>query len=121
MIGWPKPSQRAALVKAERADHKPRSTLPRQRKPLQRTKMKAMSMYKRPEWLALRALAMLRAAGLCEHCRQKPPTEVHHLRYAEGKSGWRKLIVPLDWLLAVCRKCHEDQHPHMRPFDQAKV
>lgn len=55
-------------------------------------------------WRDKRAAVMDRANGLCEGCRQRPATQVHHLTYAHHGNE-------LLWeLVAVCRGCHEHAH-----------
>ena len=53
-----------------------------------------------PEWQALRRKTLERARGLCEGCRERPATEVHHLTY--DHVGEEML-----WdLVATCEPCH---------------
>ena len=48
---------------------------------------------------------MERAQGLCEGCRRRPATEVHHLTYEHVGDE-------LLWeLKAVCDHCHRRCHP----------
>jgi len=47
--------------------------------------------------------------GLCEACGERPASEVHHTSYPETFGH-----EPLWVLRAVCRRCHEIFHPHMR-------
>jgi hypothetical protein len=54
-----------------------------------------------PRFLVIRAKAMTRAAGKCERCQRRPPSEVHHLAYPR----WGTFDVPEN-LLAVCHSCH---------------
>lgn len=58
-----------------------------------------------PRFLAVRARAFERADGLCERCKQRPPTEPHHLRYPP----WGAFDVPEN-LLVVCHRCHCELH-----------
>lgn len=60
-----------------------------------------------PQWRTLRRKVLDRAKNLCEGCRDKPPTQVHHLTYAHWKNEF------LWELVAVCDDCHERIHPHM--------
>ncbi len=56
------------------------------------------------EWKRKRALVLLRANNICEGCRTKPATQVHHLTYVH-------LPQELLWeLVAVCDSCHERVH-----------
>jgi hypothetical protein len=58
-----------------------------------------------PRFLAVRRLVFERAAGKCERCADRPPTEPHHLRYPP----WGAFDIPTN-LLAVCHRCHCDIH-----------
>lgn len=60
---------------------------------------------KHPRFLAIRKLVFERAAGTCEHCGQRPPTEPHHLRYPP----WGEFDVPEN-LIAICHQCHCEIH-----------
>lgn len=57
-----------------------------------------------PAWQEKRRLVFQRARGVCEGCRQKPATEVHHMTYE--RLGHEMLFD----LRAVCRECHEAIH-----------
>jgi hypothetical protein len=58
-----------------------------------------------PRFLKIRAQVFTRAAGLCERCGQRPPTEPHHLRYPP----WGEFDVPEN-MIAVCHQCHCEIH-----------
>lgn len=60
-----------------------------------------------PAWEARRAAVMKRSAGLCEGCRERPATQVHHLTYEHvfDEFLWE--------LVAICNSCHKRIHPHM--------
>ena len=58
-----------------------------------------------PRFLKIRAVVFERAAGLCERCRKRPPTEPHHLRYPP----WGTFDVPEN-MIAVCHPCHCEIH-----------
>ena len=58
-----------------------------------------------PKFRAVRAQVMERAGGICEHCEQRPATEVHHLRYPP----WGTFDVPEN-MIAVCHECHCEIH-----------
>lgn len=58
-----------------------------------------------PRFLKVRAEVFERAAGLCEQCRKRPPTEPHHLRYPP----WGTFDVPEN-MIAVCHPCHCEIH-----------
>lgn len=60
-----------------------------------------------PEWRARRQRVMERAAGLCEGCRSRKATQVHHLTY---KHWARELLFELVALCDDCHAiCHEDR------------
>jgi uncharacterized membrane protein len=58
-----------------------------------------------PRFRAVRAVVMARSGAVCERCHQRPPTEVHHLRYPP----WGTFDVPEN-LIAICRQCHAEIH-----------
>jgi hypothetical protein len=58
-----------------------------------------------PNWYRLRGEVLVRAEMLCEWCRQRKATTVHHLHYET--IGHEE---PRD-LLAVCQRCHDRLHP----------
>lgn len=80
-------------------------------KPMKRGgRLKFGNAYTRPEWRALDRAVKQRAKGVCELCGLGPVEgDSHHLSYAPF-TGWRRLIVPMDQLVAVCRPCHLRQH-----------
>jgi hypothetical protein len=57
-----------------------------------------------PEWRRRRDLVLSRAHGVCEGCREREASEVHHLTYQNigNEFLWE--------LVAVCRGCHERVH-----------
>lgn len=57
-----------------------------------------------PEWQAKRCKIMERSGGICEGCRSKKATDVHHLTY--DRFGAEMLFD----LVAVCRECHNKIH-----------
>ena len=58
-----------------------------------------------PRFLEIRAQVFERAAGTCERCGKRPPTEPHHLRYPP----WGTFDVPEN-MIAVCNPCHCEIH-----------
>lgn len=60
-------------------------------------------------WHAKRELVMDRAGGVCECCLQRDAEHVHHLKYPDTFG-----MEPAWDLRAVCIRCHEIFHPHMR-------
>ena len=59
---------------------------------------------KSPEWRKKRYLVLKRDNWRCVYCHAKA-TEVHHKQYA--KEIGRE---PIEWLVSICRPCHERQH-----------
>jgi hypothetical protein len=60
---------------------------------------------KHPRFLAVRAQVFERAAGKCERCGERPPTDPHHLRYPP----WGAFDAPEN-LIAICHACHCEIH-----------
>lgn len=58
-----------------------------------------------PRFKEIRAEVFQRAAGLCERCYDRTPTEPHHLRYPP----WGTFDVPEN-MIAVCHGCHCEIH-----------
>lgn len=56
------------------------------------------------DWRIKRSLVLRRDAYRCRYCGERA-TEVHHLKYARqiGRE-------PIQWLISVCRECHQKQH-----------
>lgn len=75
-----------------------------------RLKKVRKSPYQHPAWKKLRTKVFARAGNVCEVCRAQPAHHAHHVAYGKGR-GWRRLIVPMTKLLAVCRDCHNRIHP----------
>ena len=57
------------------------------------------------DWMERRRLVMIRARGVCEGCRKRKATTVHHLTYEHVGVEF------LFELVAVCRSCHARLHP----------
>jgi hypothetical protein len=57
-----------------------------------------------PSWHERREWILKRAAHVCEMCRKRPATEVHHLTYKRVFNE-----DPAD-LMALCRQCHAEIH-----------
>lgn len=64
---------------------------------------------KSSEWKERRDLVMLRAQGICEGCRRRKATEVHHTTY---ENVGEELLFQL---VAVCRECHDRLHASILP------
>lgn len=60
-----------------------------------------------PQWRSRRAKVLERAGGICEGCREREATQVHHLNYQ--RIG-REMLFDL---VAVCEACHEGIHGHV--------
>lgn len=58
-----------------------------------------------PRFRAVRRQVIERAGGICERCRSRPVTEVHHVRYPP----WGTFDVPEN-LIAICHPCHCKEH-----------
>jgi 5-methylcytosine-specific restriction endonuclease McrA len=56
------------------------------------------------EWASIRKQALARDGHLCQHCRMRKATVVHHLTY--GHVGDEQL----DELLSLCTECHRAIH-----------
>lgn len=57
-----------------------------------------------PQWRAKRLLVLDRAGGLCEGCREREASQVHHLTY---KRVGREMLFDL---VAICGECHDAIH-----------
>ena len=60
---------------------------------------------KSDNWKRKRALVLKRDRYKCGFCGSRA-TQVHHKRYAHQNIGRE----PIEWLIAVCDKCHRKQH-----------
>ena len=60
---------------------------------------------KSEEWKRKRYVVMKRDNWRCVFCGDMA-TEVHHNRYSKYNIGKE----PIEWLVSVCRSCHEKQH-----------
>lgn len=56
-------------------------------------------------WQRKRYVVLRRDNWHCVYCGKRA-TEVHHKKYAKRKIGKE----PIDWLVSVCRDCHESLH-----------
>ena len=56
-------------------------------------------------WRRKRFVVLRRDNWRCKYCGGRA-TQVHHLRYAKGNIGKE----PIDWLVSVCKPCHDSQH-----------
>ena len=62
-----------------------------------------------PAWKAKSRLVLLRAQGICEGCRLRPATEIHHTTYDHVGDEF------LFELVALCRPCHDKFHAWILP------
>lgn len=60
-----------------------------------------------PEWQERRQLVFARSGGICEGCRKRKATQVHHLTYEHVEHEF------LFELVAICSACHRRMHPDM--------
>jgi 5-methylcytosine-specific restriction endonuclease McrA len=60
---------------------------------------------KSDEWKRKRFVVLRRDNWRCVYCGSRA-TEVHHKRYAKYNIGKE----PIDWLVSVCKPCHDSQH-----------
>jgi len=56
-------------------------------------------------WQRKRYVVLKRDNWRCVYCG-KPATQVHHKKYARRNIGKE----PIDWLVSVCKSCHESRH-----------
>jgi 5-methylcytosine-specific restriction endonuclease McrA len=56
-------------------------------------------------WKRKRYVVLRRDNWKCVYCGAKA-TQVHHKRYAKRSIGKE----PIEWLVSICRKCHDAQH-----------
>ena len=60
-----------------------------------------------PGWRHRRQLVLQRAGGLCEGCRERPATQVHHTTYRTYNRAGREMCFEL---VAICDDCHRLIH-----------
>ena len=56
-------------------------------------------------WQRKRYVVLKRDNWTCQSCGAKA-TQVHHMKYAKYNIGKE----PIDWLVSLCKTCHEKQH-----------
>ena len=83
-------------------EHKDKANTPLPLEPPYRTYPEYL---RHPRFLEIRKQVFERAAGVCERCKERPPTEPHHLRYPP----WGTFDVPEN-MIAVCHGCHCEIH-----------
>lgn len=57
------------------------------------------------DWKRKRYVVLKRDNWTCVHCGRRA-TQVHHKQYARRNIGKE----PIEWLVSVCKDCHEKQH-----------
>ena len=57
------------------------------------------------DWKRKRYVVLKRDNWRCVYCGARA-TQVHHKRYAKRNIGKE----PIEWLVAVCKDCHNSQH-----------
>ena len=57
------------------------------------------------EWQRKRYVVMKRDNWRCVYCGARA-TQVHHKKYAKYNIGKE----PIEWLVSVCKSCHDKQH-----------
>jgi len=60
---------------------------------------------KSEEWKRKRYVVLKRDNWRCVYCGA-PATEVHHKKYAKKNIGKE----PIQWLISICRSCHDAVH-----------
>ena len=60
---------------------------------------------KSDEWQRKRYVVLKRDNQCCVYCGAHA-TQVHHKRYAKKNIGKE----PIEWLVSVCKTCHDSQH-----------
>ena len=60
---------------------------------------------KSDEWKRKRYVVFKRDNWRCVYCGA-PATQVHHKKYAKKNIGKE----PIDWLVSVCKTCHDNLH-----------
>lgn len=63
------------------------------------------SYLKSEAWKRKRYVVLKRDNWRCVYCGGRA-TEVHHTRYAKYNIGKE----PIEWLVSVCKSCHDKQH-----------
>ena len=60
---------------------------------------------KSDDWQRKRYVVLKRDNWRCVYCGA-PATQVHHKKYARWNIGRE----PIEWLVSVCKSCHESMH-----------
>lgn len=77
------------------------------------------AFYRSRPWRKCRASFLVERGGLCEVCMSKglitPATEVHHkVRITPENLNDPRVTLSHDNLMALCEKCHAEQHRKKR-------
>lgn len=62
-------------------------------------------------------MALQRDHYLCQRCRRRPATTVHHRR---PRDLYPELALVLENLESVCARCHNQEHPEKGQRDHEK-
>jgi len=57
------------------------------------------------DWKRKRSLVLKRDNWTCVYCGARA-TQVHHKKYSKRRIGNE----PIEWLVSVCKTCHDKQH-----------
>lgn len=87
-----------------------RKPLARSTKPIAKSGKAIVGKYASREWRNLRARVLRRDRNWCQGCNDQPATEVHHRLYGKGHHK-KSLLVPMEELVSLCRRCHAEIHP----------
>ena len=60
---------------------------------------------KSDDWRRKRYVVLKRDNWRCVYCGSRA-TQVHHIKYAKYNIGRE----PIDWLVSVCKSCHDSMH-----------
>ena len=60
---------------------------------------------KSDDWRRKRYVVLKRDNWRCVYCGSRA-TQVHHMKYAKYNIGRE----PIDWLVSVCKTCHDSHH-----------
>lgn len=65
-------------------------------------------LLKTPEWRDKRQEILYRDKFICQKCgKYSKHNEVHHVDYISGRDIWN---YPDNWLITLCRDCHDEEH-----------
>jgi len=61
-------------------------------------------------WIVL-AKYVKKRDGVCQYCGNDSNLNAHHLRYISGRMPWD---YPEDYLITLCKGCHEKEHKEQK-------